>query len=252
MDEEKRLSESRHPSLTTSTASTSDVFEKIEVSPIEIPATLHEESSLTRQVTSDRQSTCSRVVNALSDSTTHIADPGPPPDGGFKAWLQAGMAHLVIVSTWGYISSYGVFETYYLANLHESGSAIAWVGSVQIFFMFAVSTFTGRALDAGYFRVVFGAGCVLQVLGVFMTSLCYKYWQLFLAQGICTGLGNGLQFCPTVGLVGTYFSKRKSFAIALGAAGSATGGIIFPIIVRELLPSIGTATGNPPMCSQSS
>ena len=155
------------------------------------------------------------------------------------AWTQAFMGHLVICSTWGYISSYGVFQTYYLSTISTSGSALAWIGSLQIFLMFAVSTFTGRALDAGYFRLVFGTGCILQLLGIFMTSLCKTYWQLLLAQGICTGLGNGLQFCPTVGLVSTYFSTRKSTAIAISAAGSATGGIVFPVIVQQLLPRVG-------------
>ena len=37
-------------------------------------------------------------------------DPGPPPDGGLKAWTQAAMSHLIVVNTWGYITSFGVFQ----------------------------------------------------------------------------------------------------------------------------------------------
>lgn len=248
MDEKEAQSEGRNASMTTTTTSLQDSNEKNEMSPADVPETLYEGQAITRAITTDRRSTRSkasirsRAASALSDPTIHITDPGPPPDGGSKAWLQAIMGHLVVTSTWGYIGSYGVFETYYLSSLHESASAISWVGSLQIFLMFAISMFTGRALDAGYFRVVFGAGCIFQLIGVFMTSLCTKYWQLFLAQGICTGIGNGLQFCPVIALVSTYFSSRKSTAMAIAAAGSATGGIIFPIIVRELLPSIGTVS----------
>lgn len=195
--------------------------------------------SVSNHSAKSHRSTLSRVATAVSDPTVHIRDLGPPPDGGAKAWTQAIMAHFVICSTWGFISSFGVFQTYYESTLSVSASAISWVGSMQVFLLFAVSTFTGRALDAGYFRLIFGCGCVMQLIGVFTTSACKNYWQLFLAQGICTGLGNGLQFCPTVGLVSTYFSTKKSFAIAIGAAGSATGGMIFPAIVRQLLPSIG-------------
>ena len=72
-----------------------------------------------------------------------------------------------------------------------------------------------------------------------MTSLSTKYWQLFLAQGICTGLGNGLLFCPTVSMVSTYFGRNKSLAISITASGTATGGIVFPSIVQHLLPKIG-------------
>ncbi|KAJ5383410.1 Major facilitator superfamily domain general substrate transporter [Penicillium concentricum] len=163
----------------------------------------------------------------------------PPPDGGAKAWTQAAMGHLVAFNTWGYIASFGVFQAYYQSTLGVSPSAISWVGSVQIFLIFFVGTFSGRALDAGFFRPVFYAGILLQLLGVFMTSLSTRYWQLFLAQGVCTGLGSGLQFCPVMGLVATYFSGRRVFALAFCLVGSGTGGMLLPGLVKALMPTIG-------------
>lgn len=115
------------------------------------------------------------------------------------------------------------------------------VGSVQIFLLFFVGTFSGRATDYGLFRITFLVGSILQLIGVFMTSLSTKYWQLFLAQGICTGLGNGLIFCPALSLLSTYFSTKRSLAIGIAASGSATGGVVFPVIVQQLLPHIGFA-----------
>jgi len=72
-----------------------------------------------------------------------------------------------------------------------------------------------------------------------MTSLSTQYWQLFLAQGVCTGIGCGLQFCPAVSLVTTYFQKNRNLAVAIVVSGSATGGMVYPTIVRQLLPKIG-------------
>lgn len=117
----------------------------------------------------------------------------------------------------------------------------AQVGSVQIFLLFFVGTFSGRATDYGLFRITFLIGSILQLVGVFMTSLSTKYWQLFLAQGICTGLGNGLIFCPALSLLSTYFTTKRSLAIGIAASGSATGGVVFPLIVQQLLPKIGFA-----------
>ncbi|KAF2835120.1 MFS general substrate transporter [Patellaria atrata CBS 101060] len=179
-----------------------------------------------------------RIVTGRSTTSTR-RDPGPPPDGGLNAWIQVIMAHLVIFNTWGYISSFGVFQTYYTGVKGYPPSDVSWVGSVQIFLLFFIGTATGRATDAGYFRPVYVTGCMLQVIGVFMTSLSSKYWHLFLAQGICTGLGNGFQFCPTMSLLSTYFSAKRSLVIGIAASGSATGGIVYPIIVRQLLPKIG-------------
>ncbi|KAL8694194.1 MAG: hypothetical protein Q9224_003618 [Gallowayella concinna] len=66
-----------------------------------------------------------------------------------------------------------------------------------------------------------------------------QYWQLFLAQGICTGLGNGLLFCPTLSVLSTYFSSNRALALGVAASGSATGGLVFPVVVQQLLPQIG-------------
>ena len=180
------------------------------------------------------------LTKVLSRTTSHISiSPGPPPDGGLEGWTQALMAHLIVFNTWGYINSFGVFQTYYVESLGHPPSDISWVGSVQIFLLFFIGTFSGRATDYGLFRLTFLIGGFFQLLGVFMTSLSTKYWQLFLAQGICTGLGNGLVFCPALSLLSTYFSKKRSLAIAIGASGSATGGLVFPVIVQQLLPKIG-------------
>ncbi|OAX85581.1 hypothetical protein ACJ72_00042 [Emergomyces africanus] len=166
-------------------------------------------------------------------------DPGPPPDGGFNAWFQAGLSHMVICNTWGYINSFGVFQQHYTESLQRVPSDISWVGSIQIFLLFFIGTFSGRATDAGYFKVVWSTGAIILLLGIFMTSLTTTYWQLFLSQGLCMGIGCGLLFCPTIALIPTYFSSKRAIAMAIGASGSATGGLIFPAIVQSLLPRIG-------------
>lgn len=77
------------------------------------------------------------------------------------------------------------------------------------------------------------------MIGIFTTSAATRYWQLFLAQGVCMGLGNGCLFCPAMATVSTYFSRRRSLAIGFTACGSATGGLIFPAMARQLLPAVG-------------
>lgn len=179
-----------------------------------------------------------RIIGRIA-SQSSARDPGPPPDGGLEAWTQVFAAHLTVAVTWGYIQTFGVFQTYYVSALNHPPSDISWVGSVQIFFLFFVGTFSGRATDYGLFRGTYLLGSAFLLLGVFTTSLCTEYWQLLLAQGICTGLGNGLIFCPALAVLSTYFSTKRALAIGIGASGSATGGIIFPIIVQQLLPKIG-------------
>lgn len=110
---------------------------------------------------------------------------------------------------------------------------------MQIFTPFFIGALSGRATDAGFFRLVFIAGAVVQIIGLFMTSLCTKYWQVFLAQGICVGLGNGLVFIPSLTICSTYFLENRALALGVAASGSATGGFVYPAIAESLLPTVG-------------
>ncbi|KHN94851.1 MFS monocarboxylate transporter [Metarhizium album ARSEF 1941] len=172
-------------------------------------------------------------------STLDRAYQASPPDGGVRAWCQVLAGHLIVFNTWGYMISFGIFQPYYAEVLAMDPSAIAWIGSVQIFLVFLVGTFAGRAFDAGYYRAALVIGNLLQLAGIAMTSVAHEYWQVFLAQGICQGLGCGVVFAPTVANVSTYFSKKKSIAISLGACGGAVGGIVFALMAQQLLPKLG-------------
>ena len=182
----------------------------------------------------------------LQKNSLQVEKPSPssckplaPPDGGILAWSQVLAGHLVASNAWDFGNSFGIFQTYYTRHLGLTPSKTSWIGSIEICLTLFIGTFSGRALDVGHYRHVAVAGLLLQVVGVFMTSLASKYWQLLLAQGICQGLGNGLVFTPTVALVSTYFMKRRAVAVAGMTSGTVTGGVIFPVVAQQLLGKIG-------------
>ncbi|KAL6411501.1 hypothetical protein AUP68_05217 [Ilyonectria robusta] len=158
-----------------------------------------------------------------------------PPDGGYKAWTQVICMHIVFFNTWGITNGYGIFQQYYLQRFNESESAISWIGSVQTFFVFFIGVGSGRLTDAGHFRVTFTSGVFLQVLGLFMTSLCQTYWQVFLAQAVCLGIGSGLTFCPGLAVLSQYFKRNRSLAVGFAAAGAALGGLVYPVMLNRLI-----------------
>lgn len=158
-----------------------------------------------------------------------------PPDGGTTAWVHVLLMHIVFFNTWGVANGYGVFQEYYTQTLGESESSISWIGSVQVFFLFSVGILTGRLTDSGHFRTVFYFGVFLQLLGVFMTSLCKTYWQIFLAQAVCLGIGNGFTFCPALAILSQYFKKYRAFAVGVSAAGAAVGGLVYPVMINWLI-----------------
>ncbi|EPE09106.1 major facilitator superfamily transporter [Ophiostoma piceae UAMH 11346] len=171
-----------------------------------------------------------------------MEDAGPPPDGGWTAWTTCVCTHLVFANTWGFINSFGVFQAYYadfLAPLPPS--TISWIGSVQVFFAFFLSGITGRLSDAGYFHQCYWFGFVCVIAGLFGSSCSTQYWQLMLSQGFAVGIGGGFMCCPSMSIVTTYFTKKRMLALGVLTCGNVTGGLVYPALARQLLPSIGFA-----------
>lgn len=163
------------------------------------------------------------------------------PDGGLTAWLQVFASFFVFFNTWGIVNAFGSFQTYYESNLLTSSgsSAISWVGSIQSFLLLIVGVISGPLYDKGYLHHLNVVGTICVVVGLVLLSVCKKYYQVLLTQGILMGLGTGLLFLQSVAILQPYFKRRRAFATGIAACGSSVGGIIFPTIFREMLGKVG-------------
>ncbi|KAK3403234.1 major facilitator superfamily domain-containing protein [Sordaria brevicollis] len=170
------------------------------------------------------------------------------PDGGRQAWLQVFVATLITMIVWGYPTSFGVYQLYYLDTLKLPSDIVPWIGSAQAFLAFALCTVSGIMADMGLVRLAMTFGCVLVVVGTLLTStICgsdtsglEKAWGLFLSQGIITGMGLGFCYMPPLSVANSYFSEqRRPFALAVAATGTGIGSIVFTLLVQYLTPVIG-------------
>lgn len=143
----------------------------------------------------------------------------------------------------GVVNTFGVFQAFYETSLLESrkSSDISWIGTFGAFLLVSLSAVSGPIFDRGYVRSLVVAGSFFTVFGLMMTSLSTEYYQFFLAQGVCVGIGGGLLFLPSVAIVATYFSTRRGIATGITAAGGSIGSVLYPIIFRRLQPQIGFA-----------
>ncbi|KAF5007739.1 hypothetical protein FDECE_5988 [Fusarium decemcellulare] len=177
------------------------------------------------------------------DEPQVVQDLASVPNGGFPAWLQVAGSFMLYFNTWGIINSFGAYQTYYMSDLldRSSASSISWIGSVQSFLVMFVSVVAGPLFDAGYFRALITIGSTLVVLGYMLLSLCAEntYWQVMLAQGVCISIGSGIIFVPSVAVLTQYFDTRLSFAVGIAASGSSVGGVVYPIMFRNLVYRIG-------------
>jgi MFS family permease len=176
----------------------------------------------------------------VASNITRVPSNEPPPNGGWTAWSQVLGGHIIAFFVWGFTTSFGMFQPYYTSKSLSSPSKISWIGSMTIFLAMIIPLWSGSASDLGHYKLVLRMSIVLWLVGIFMTSTCSKYWQFLLAQGVCIGAANGLIFVPTMSVISRYFdSSRRSFAIGLVLTGSATGGMIFPIMLNRLFIPVG-------------
>lgn len=68
-----------------------------------------------------------------------------------------------------------------------------------------------------------------------MLSLCDKYWQFMLVQGVLMGTTMGLIQFPAFAAVSQYFDKKRAAALGIVISGSSFGGVIIPIALSKML-----------------
>ncbi|KAI1208137.1 MFS general substrate transporter [Annulohypoxylon truncatum] len=164
-----------------------------------------------------------------------------PPNGGWLGWSQVTASFLANVCTLGLSNSFGVFQSYYEHNTLNSYSSshISWIGTTQGFLLSIIGIISGPLYDRGYIRHLMYAGSILNVIGLLGTSYSENYSLIFLSYGVALGLGCGALYVPAQATIQTYFTTRASLANGISMAGSSFGGIIYPIIFRQLEQSIG-------------
>ncbi|KAL0938465.1 monocarboxylate permease-like protein [Colletotrichum truncatum] len=162
------------------------------------------------------------------------------PEGGTQAWLVAAGTASILFCSLGYTNSFGVFQAYYMRNQlsNHTPDDISWIGSIQAFLVFASGAVGGPIFDR-YGAWVIRPAAVLYLFSIMMTSLCKEYWHFMLAQGVLSGISNGLIMFPAMAATPQYFFKKRGAAMGIAIAGSSVGAVVFPIVLSELLEKVG-------------
>ncbi|KAM0429451.1 hypothetical protein ACHAQK_011074 [Fusarium lateritium] len=141
----------------------------------------------------------------------------------------------------GWINSMGSFQEYYQREPVKdySTSEIAWIPSLEIFFLFGLGPIVGIIFDRYGPRPLIIGGTILHVFGLMMASLAKTYYQFLLSQGVCSAIGVACLYSPALACISTWFLKRRGAALGIMATGSSVGGVIFPIMITRMIERNG-------------
>ncbi|KIX07654.1 uncharacterized protein Z518_02307 [Rhinocladiella mackenziei CBS 650.93] len=143
--------------------------------------------------------------------------------------------------TVGFLNAFGVLLDWY--HRHElsdhSEFDISWIGSFTTFALFLTAIPAGLLADRVRPTILLIVGGIVTLFSMFMISLSKEYYQFFLAQGFLLGVGHAFFTFPVITVVSLHFNKNRGLATGFTISGSSLGGVIWPIVLDQLLNSDG-------------
>ncbi|KAL2005132.1 hypothetical protein VTN00DRAFT_2982 [Thermoascus crustaceus] len=137
------------------------------------------------------------------------------------------------------VSAHGTRASFQMEGLEHGW----WYLVLSAVYSAALGGLTGPVIGPLYDRYgprhLLLVGTVFHVIGLMMTSLSTKYYQIMLAQGIASSIGIACLFAPSTNCVISWFYRKRAFAIGIAAAGSSLGGVVFPIMIHHLVKQVG-------------
>ncbi|KAH7142672.1 major facilitator superfamily domain-containing protein [Dactylonectria estremocensis] len=171
-----------------------------------------------------------------------VQQPLPPAPDGCYGWVVTACVAIVNGHSWGINAAYSVFLAHYLANETFSGAThleYAFVGSLSIGCTFLISPLATICVREFGTRPTMLFGALLQSVSLICASLSTKMWHLFLSQGALFGIGMGLLFLPSYGIIAQWFTKRRALANGVAIAGAGIGGLIYSLGSGAMIRKLG-------------
>lgn len=133
---------------------------------------------------------------------------------------------------------------YYLSNdifPHSADFAVAFIGGLTIGLILLAAPVVSLSSAKLGTRATLGIGTVLETAALVAASFSYRFWHLYLTQGVLYGCGAGLLWLGASPIIPQWFTKRRGFANSLALAGSGAGGLVYSLVVEKILAELGLA-----------
>ncbi|KAJ6087679.1 MFS monocarboxylate transporter [Penicillium canescens] len=176
-----------------------------------------------------------KALESLEGSETkEVLTKSSFPEGGVKGWLTVLSGWCVMFNTFGYINAFGIYESYYKATflIDKGESNIAWIGSLQAFFMFSAGLISGPMMDRYEPK---NTGHPNSILNAIHHLPLHRILPIHPSARLPRRPPNGLTYTPAVTAINQYFFQKRPIAMGIAYSGSSPAGVIFPIALNSML-----------------
>lgn len=160
------------------------------------------------------------------------------PDS-IAGWLVALSAFIASFVVFGVMYSFGAFFTPMEVEFHASRTETAIFSAITGMLFYFSGSITGRVSDRIGPRRVVLAGAIVVGAGLALTAAVPQMWIGYLTYGIGVGVGASFVYIPTLALVGGWFTRHRTAALGLAAAGTGCGTLLMPPVAALLIQAHG-------------
>jgi MFS family permease len=196
----------------------------------------------------DKQEPANTAAPHPIDAATTSIDPdnAPAKDRGWAAWRFVLASATMEFMVWGASYGYGSFQDYHqhsdaspfhTASLTSTSSIGTTLLAGQHFI--PLVAFGLYSMFPSLIKTFTYTCVVASALSLLIASFAQSVALLIVFQGLLLGIFGGNLFTTTILWLPNWFDKRRGFATALIFAGSAVGGILWPILFTQMLERIG-------------
>jgi MFS family permease len=163
------------------------------------------------------------------------------PDSG-AGWLAVLSAFIAGFVVFGVMYSFGVFFTPMEVEFHASHTATSVFFAVTGMLFYLFGSITGWLSDRFGPQRIVAAGAVIMGAGLALTAAAPRMWIGYLAYSAGAGIGASCAYIPTLALVGGWFTRHRTTALGVAAAGTGCGTLLVPPVAAVLIQAFGWRT----------
>ncbi|XP_070556496.1 monocarboxylate transporter 12-like [Ptychodera flava] len=157
----------------------------------------------------------------------------------FRKWLVVLGCNVVLIFVLGLNQAIGPFFVELMRHFDEGAGQTSLIVTLSVFFTTCTGPVANLMTKRFGCRVTVITGGVLSTVGHLLSSFANSVPFLCLSYGVLVGLGFGLAYSPSVGMVSKYFKKGHALANGLAYTGSGLGIFIFPPFLQLLIDTYG-------------
>ncbi|KAF2130305.1 MFS general substrate transporter [Dothidotthia symphoricarpi CBS 119687] len=149
----------------------------------------------------------------------------------------AASTHSKLTRSIGFTQSIGTIQSYLAQNQLKDYSTpdVGWITGLYTFLGLFFGVQASPLIDMYGPRPLAPIATALTVGLYFLLAGCKLYWQFMLCLGVLGGPQAALAGTLGIACIGKLFVQRKGLAIGVALSRSSLGGVIFPLMLRELL-----------------